>query len=86
MKPRSAGLGQVMLVPALRLQPMETFFFFFFIFGHTRGVRDFSSLNRVPTWAPALEGGVLTTGPPGKSWMEMWRLQSGWVGRTDVLK
>ena len=33
MKPRMAGQGQVLLVPALRLQPRETFFFF--IIGHT---------------------------------------------------
>ena len=79
-----AGQGQVLLVPALRLQPRETFFFS--LLATRRGMWDFSSPNRDPTWAPALKGGVLTTGPPGKSLMEMWRLHSGWVGRTDVLK
>ena len=43
------------------------FLFFFFFFCCTFGMWDLSSPTRDGTQPPALEGRVLTTGPPGKS-------------------
>ena len=40
---------------------------FYVLYFWLRGVWDLSSLTRDPTCTPALEGKVLTTGPPGKS-------------------
>ena len=40
------------------------------------GVRDLSSLTRDESTSPALEGGFLTTGPPGKSPILYFRLVS----------
>ena len=49
---------------------------FYVLFSWPRGMWDLSSLARDWTHSPALEGDVLTTGPPGKSLA--WALK-GWL-------
>ena len=51
--------------PLLSLFSLNCLFFFFFCY--TFGMWDLSSPTRDGTQPPALEGRVLTTGPPGKS-------------------